>query len=125
MATSGPRVQHEPNEDQSRLVKRHKRALLRLAQQLAQRSGVDAVAIMFVVADARGRIGGALRAALPLPTIGPVVLPARAEQLEAWVEQLARYAPVWDLRGTSDGLVVILIDEKDAMAVTRVHKRPD
>ena len=87
------RMQHELTEAQFQLVKRHERALLRLPE-LARRKGVDAAAIMFVVADARGRIGGALRAALPSPTIEPVVLPARAEHLEAWVEQLARHAPV-------------------------------
>jgi hypothetical protein len=123
MTAFGPRVLHELTEPQSRLVKRHGRALRRLADELARRNGFDVLSIMFVLADTRGRIGGALRVALPLPALGPVVLPARAAQLEAWAEQLGRHAPVWDLQGTGDGIVVIVIDENDAIAVTRVGRQ--
>jgi hypothetical protein len=124
MARSGPLVLHELTESQSHLVKRHERALLRLTDELAQRNGVEATAIMFVLADTNGRIGGAIRAAVRLRAIGPVVLPGRAEQLEAWVEHLARYAPVWDFQGKTDGLLVIVIDENDAVAVTRIERPP-
>lgn len=121
--TLAPRVLHELTEPQSRLLKRHERALRRLADELARRNGFDALSIMFVLADTRGRIGGALRAAVPLPNIGPVVLPARAAQLEAWAAQLGKHAPVWDLQGPSDGIVVIVIDENDAIAVTRIDRQ--
>jgi len=128
MATLGPRVLQELTEAQLRLVKRHGRALRRLAVELARRHGFDALSIMFILADTRGRIGGALRASVPLPRIGPVVLPSQAADLDAWVAQLARYAPVWDLRGTSAGTVVVVIDEHDAIAVTHtdlpVYRRP-
>jgi hypothetical protein len=123
MATLAPGVLHELTEPQSRLVKRHGRALRRLADELARRNGLGALSIMFVLADTRGRIGAAFRAAVPLPSIGPVVLPARAAQLEAWTAQLGKYAPVWDLRGVCDGIVVIVIDENDAIAVTRIDRQ--
>jgi hypothetical protein len=121
--TLAPRILHELTESQSRLVKRHERALLRLADELARRNGFDVWSIMFVIADTRGRIGGALRAAVPLPSIGPVVLPARAAQLEAWAAELGKHAPVWDLQGARDGISVIVIDEKDAIAVTRIDRQ--
>lgn len=123
MATLVPRVLHELTESQSRLVKRHERALLRLADELARRNGFDAFSIMFILGDTRGRIGGALRAAVPAPAIGPIVLPGKTEQLQAWVEQLARYAPVWDLQSTVAGVVAIVIDENDSMAVTTIGGR--
>ncbi len=117
-------MQHDLTEAQFQLVKRHERALLRLAGELARRGGFDANSIMFVLADARGRIGGALRAAVPLAAIGPVVLPGRSAQLGAWVEQIARFTPVWDFQGRADGLVVIVVDEDDAAAVTRIERPP-
>lgn len=123
MATLGPRVLHELTEPQSRLVKRHERALRRLADEFAQRNGFDALSIMFILADTCGRIGAALRAAVPLPSIGPVVLPARAAQLDAWAAQLGKHAPVWDLQGASHGIAVIVIDENDVIAVTRIDRQ--
>ena len=118
------RMQHELTEAQCRLVKRHERALLRLADELVRRSGFDASSMAFVLADARGRTGGALRAAMPLATIGPVVLPGRAAQLHSWVEQIARFTPVWDFQGRADGLVVIVVDQNDAAAVTSIERMP-
>jgi hypothetical protein len=123
MQTVAPRVLHELTEPQSGLLRRHERALLRLADEFARRNGSDVFSIMFVLlADSRGRIGGALRASVSLRTVGPVVLPARAAQLEAWAEQLGKHAPVWDLQGTSDGIVVVVIDANDAIAVTRIDR---
>lgn len=116
-------VQHGLTEAQLQLLKRHERALLRLADELARRGGLEPTSVMFVLADPRGRMGGALGAALPLATIGPVILPGRAELLAAWVEQLATYAPVWDLQGNVDGLTTIVIDESDAIAIVRVALR--
>lgn len=121
MVTLAPRVLHQLTELQSRLVKRHGRALRRLADELARRNGFDPLWVMFILADTRGRIGGALRAAVPLSAIGPVVLPARAAQLEAWAAQLGKHAPVWDFQGVNDGIVVIVIDENDAITVTRIE----
>ena len=81
---------------------------------------------MFVVADARGRIGGTLRVSLPLSSIGPVVLPGRAAELEGWIERLALQGPVWDCTGGSKGgIAVILVDEGDAMAVARIPAASD
>lgn len=124
MTTTPRRMQHELTEAQFQLVRRHERALLRLAGELARRGGFDANSIMFVLADVHGRIGGALRAAVPLAAIGPVVLPGRAAQLHSWVEQIARFTPVWDFRGRADSLVVIVVDENDAAAVTHIEGLP-
>jgi len=117
-------MQHELTEAQCQLVRRHERGLLRLADELARRNGSDASSIMFVLADARSRIGGALRTAMPLATIGPVVFPSHAAQLHSWIERLARFVPVWDFQGNADGLVVIVVDENDAAAVTRISRLP-
>ena len=100
---------------QVRLLERHGRGLRRLADTLAAKNALAPMDIMFVVADAAGRIGAALRAALPVASVGPVVLPGRAAELHAWVERFAAHGPVWDQSGA--GIPVVVIDEHDAMAV--------
>lgn len=120
MVSSYRLVQHRLTEPQSHLLARHRRALIRLAGELARRGGVHVGSVMFVLADVQGHVGAALRAALAWPTVGAVVLPSAASQLEAWTEQLARHAPVWDLQATRNGTIVIVIDKADAIAVTRV-----
>lgn len=120
MVKSAAQVHYELTEAQSRLVKRHERALLRAASALARRNCLPAAAVMFVLADARGRIGSALCAEMASATIGPVVLPSRIETLEAWVNQLAKHAPVWDLQRNTAGVAVIVVDEHDVVAVIRI-----
>jgi hypothetical protein len=95
--------------------------LIRLAGELARRRDVFASSIMFILADPRGRIGGALRATIGLRMIGPIVLPSRVEELATWAESLARYGPVWDFQGKVVGIVVIV--ENDAIAVTTIDSR--
>lgn len=124
MAASRPTVQHAPTAAQTRLLERHERGLRRLAGELAARNGMQAYEVMFVVADRQGRIGRALSAALPKASIGPVVLPGRAGELEAWVERLALHGPVWDLLEGSTGIPVVVVDEHDAMAVVCLGESP-
>jgi len=115
----GPRpvVQHGLTAGQGQLLKRYERGLRRLADALSAKNALAPADVMFVLAAAEGRIGGALRVALPVAAIGPVVLPGRAAELHAWVKRLAARGPVWDLRGSSSGIPVVVIDEHDAMAV--------
>jgi len=120
MRRSGPVVQHGLTTGQTALLERHRTGLLRLASELARRNGLNSGDIMFTIADRNGRIGGALSAALPGPAIGPVVLPGRAAELDAWVQRLALHGPVWDFTGGSTGIPVIVIDADDVMAVVRL-----
>lgn len=113
-------VQHGLTEAQARLLERYERGLLRAASRLAVKNGMAPTDIMFVIADSTGRIGGALRSALPVAAIGPVVLPGRAAELDAWVERFAIHGPVWDLRSGSSGISVVVIDAYDVMAVVRL-----
>lgn len=112
-------VQHHLTAAQARLLERHERGLRRLAGELAARRNMDVAEIMFTIADRNGRIGRALSAALPT-SIGPVVLPGRAAELDAWVERLAVRGPVWDFTAGADGIPVIVIDERDSIAVVRL-----
>ena len=105
---------------QRRLVERHRSGLVRLALNLATRGNMDPTDVLLLVADSSGRIGRALARALPDPTIGPVVLPGKACELEAWVTSLAIHGPVWDVRNAHGRIEVIVIDARDCMAVTRV-----
>ncbi len=122
---SGPRpvVQHELTVGQRHLLKRHERGLLRLAVELAARNGLEATEVMFVLADRKGRLGRALSTALATASIGPVVLPGRAFEREAWVEGLAVHGPVWDFTDGSAGIPVLVVDEHDAMAVVRLAEQ--
>jgi hypothetical protein len=90
---------------------------------LAARNSMAPTDIMFVLADPAGRIGGALRAAVPVAAIGPVVLPGRAAELSAWTQRLALHGPVWDLSEGTTGIPVVVIDVHDAMAVVRVVEK--
>lgn len=119
MTTPRP-VVHALTLAQARLLERHRQGLLRLAAELAQRSGMETGDIVFTVADRQGRIGRALSAALPAASIGPVVLPGRAAELSAWVERLAVHGPVWDLTGGASGIALVVIDADDVIAVVRV-----
>jgi hypothetical protein len=116
----GPVVQHALTKGQTALLDRHCTGILRLASELARRNGLNSDDIMFTIADRNGRIGHALNAALPGPAIGPVVLPGRAAELDAWVQRLALHGPVWDFTGGSTGIPVIVIDADDSMAVVRL-----
>lgn len=118
----GPRpvVRHGLTRGQTALLERHRTGLLRLASELARRNGLNSGDILFTIADRNGRIGRALSAALPGLAIGPVVLPGRAVELDAWVKRLALHGPVWDFTGGSVGIPVIAIDADDAMAVVRL-----
>ena len=118
----GPRrfVQHRPTAEQAQLLKRHGRGLRRLADALSAKNGLRPEDIAFVLADAAGRIGEALRAALPVASVDPVVLPGRAAELSAWLERLALHGPVWDLSGAIIGFPVIVVDEHDAMGLVRL-----
>jgi hypothetical protein len=118
-----PIVQRGLTDGQTKLLERHERGLRRLASELETRNGLTSGDIMFVIADPKGRIGDALSAALPMPTIGPVVLPGRAADLDAWVERLALHSPVWDFTEGPAGIPVIVIDEHDAMAVVHLGER--
>jgi hypothetical protein len=120
MAAFRPTVQRGLTDGQAGLLERHRSGLLRLAAELARRSGVGLTDIMFTLADRNGRIGRALSAAVPGPAIGPVVLPGRAAELDVWVERLAVHGPVWDFTGGSTGIPVIVIDADDSMAVVRL-----
>jgi len=120
MRTLGCGVQHGLTGRQAQLLERHNGGLLRAASVLAAKNGMAPADIMFTLADRGGRIGRALGAALPIASIGPVVLPGRAAELTGWVERLAVHGPVWDLQDGSTGIPVIVIDERDAMAVVRL-----
>ena len=124
MPPARPAVQHRLTDAQAGLLERHKGGLLRAASMLAARNSMAPTDIMFVLADCKGRIGRALAAAIPSASIGPVLLPGRAAELDAWVERLAQHGPVWDLRSASLGIPVIVIDAHDAMAVVRLDERP-
>ncbi len=123
MAMSGPVVRYALTEAQAQLLERHERGLRRLASELARRSAVEPVDIMFTIADRRGLIGKALSAALSTPAIGPVVLPGRAVELAAWVGRFALHGPVWHFLGATTGIPVVVIDEHDVMAVVRLVER--
>ncbi|HEY0467626.1 MAG TPA: hypothetical protein VGC79_25675 [Polyangiaceae bacterium] len=110
-------MQHGLTVDQDRLLERHHLGLAKLALVLAAKTGAQSTDIMFVIADRRGRLGSALGALLPVASIGAVVLPGRAAELGAWVEQLALHGPVWDCAGGGFGIAVIVIDEHDKMAL--------
>jgi len=123
MRGRGPVVQPGLTRGQTGLLDRHRTGLLRLASELARRNGLNSGDIMFTIADRNGRIGHALSAALPGTAIGPVVLPGRAVELDAWVERLALHGPVWDFSGGSTGIPVVVIDADDVMAVVRLVER--
>ena len=116
----GAVVQHQLTVAQAQLLERHQNGLERAAVELARRNALRPVDVMFLLADRRGRMGGALAAALPDTSIGPVVLPGRARELDAWVERLALHGPVWDFSGGSTGIPVVVIDADDVMAVRRI-----
>lgn len=119
-------VLHRLTDAQTLLLERHRRGLERVAVHLAARNRMRQNDLMFTVADRKGRIGQALKAALPAASIGPVVLPARAAELSAWLERLALHGPVLDLTGGgSSGIPVIVIDENDAMALCRISVASD
>jgi hypothetical protein len=120
MRRAGPFVRHGLTTGQTALLDRHRRGLLRLASELATRNGLNSHDIMFTIADRNGRTGRALSAALPGLAIGPVVLPGRAVELDAWVKRLALHGPVWDFTRGSIGIPAIVIDADDAMAVVRL-----
>lgn len=120
MRTLGRGVQHGLTGRQAQLLERHNGGLLRAASVLAAKNDMAAADIMFVMAERRGRIGGALGAALPLAAIGPVVLPGRAAELQAWIQRLAVHGPIWDCTGANEGIAIILIDQHDAMALCRL-----
>lgn len=120
MAKSTPVVQHLLTAAQAQLLERHKNGLLRAASTLSAKNGMAPTDIMFTLADRTGRLGRALGAAVPVSAIGPVVLPGRAPELATWVERLAVHGPVWDLTQGSSGILVLVIDKHDAMAVVRV-----
>ena len=122
MSVSRPTVQHRLTAAQACLVERHERGLRRLADTLAAKNCVRSMDLMFVLADPAGRIGGALRAALPTASIGPVVLPGRAAELSEWVARLAIHGPVWDFSAASAGIPVIVVDADDSMAVARLDE---
>jgi hypothetical protein len=124
MRPARPTVQHALTELQAQLLARHKGGLLKAASRLAMKNGMAPTDILFVLADSTGRIGGALRAVVPVASIGPVVLPGRATDLHAWVARLAIHGPIWDLRGGPLGIPVLVIDEHDAMAVVRLNEHP-
>lgn len=123
MPGAGPIVQHGLTVGQEQLLKRHERGLLRLAVELAARNGLEATEVMFVLADRKGRLGRALSTALATASIGPVVLPGRAFEREAWVAGLALHGPVWDLTDGTTGTPVVVVDEHDAMAVIHLVER--
>lgn len=104
---------------QARLLSCHRQGLERAAVELAWRNAIRPIDIMFVLADRKGRIGRTLAKALPVTSIGPVVLPGRARELEAWVEHLALYGPLWEFSDGSTGIPVVVIDSDDLMAVLR------
>ena len=120
MTVSRPTVPHTLTEAQARLLVRHARGLRRLADVLAVKNGLRPEQIMFVLADRNGRTGRAIIATLSIASIGPPVLPGRAAELDAWVEQFAIHGPVWDLSGATTGIPVIIVDADDVMAVVRL-----
>ena len=125
MGATRPTLQHALTDAQAQLLDRHKTGLLRAASSLAGKNGLHPHDVMFVLADRSGRIGRALSAAVPIASIGPVVLPGRADALEDWVQRLAMHGPVWDLTHGSLGIPVVLIDQHDAMAVCMVSAAVD
>jgi hypothetical protein len=120
MPAPRPVVQHSLTEAQVRLLDRHERGLRSVASELANRNGLAPKDIVFILADRKGRIGRALGAAVSVSAIGPVVLPGRAAELQAWIQRLAVQGPVWDCTATDDGIAAIVIDHDDAMALCRV-----
>ncbi|MEI9942200.1 MAG: hypothetical protein WDO69_33710 [Pseudomonadota bacterium] len=123
MSGPPPVVQHELTVGQRHLLKRHERGLRRLASELAHRNALEAVDIMFVLADRKGRIGRAFSAAVSIASVGPVVVPGRTAELAAWVEPLSVHGPVWDFTDGSAGIPVLVVDEHDAMAVVRLAEQ--
>jgi hypothetical protein len=123
MPKPAPDVQHVLTAAQAWLLERHKNGLLRAASTLSAKNGMAPTDMMFTLADRKGRIGRVLGDAVPVSAIGPVALPGRAAELNAWVQRLAVHGPVWDLSGPITGIPVIVIDEHDAMAVVRLGEQ--
>jgi hypothetical protein len=120
MGTLRGRMPHGLTKKQAQLLNRYRNGVLRAALALSAKNGIGVADVMFVLADQRGRIGGTLRTALPVTSIGPALVPCRVGELSTWTEQLALHGPVWDCRTGQGEIVVIVVDEEDAMSVWSV-----
>jgi hypothetical protein len=107
---------------QVRLLARHRRGLLRLAQVLAAKSGVCPADLMFVLANSQSQFASAVRELFPntLRVKEAVIIPGLAKELAKWIERLAVSGPVWNSTASSEGIPVILIDDENTMALVRI-----
>jgi hypothetical protein len=106
---------------QARLIARHRRGILRLAEVLAAKSGVHPNGLMFVLAARQSNIASVIRELFPgaIAVKDTVVVPGLVEELTKWIERLAVSGPVWDCTASSTGIPVLLIDDLDAIALLR------
>ena len=118
LATGSSRL----TDAQACLLDRHRRGILRLASVLGAKSGVHPDGLMFVLADLQSHVASAIRELLPTaaPLKEAVVVPGLAMELPKWIERLAVSGPVWDCTALDTGILIIVIDEANTMAVFRL-----
>jgi hypothetical protein len=109
-------------EAQLRLLGRHRRGILKLADLLTAKSGVRSDALMFVLAAQRSNVASVIREVFPgaLPAKESVVIPGLATELPKWIERLALSGPLVDCVTVDRGILVIVIDDANAMALSRI-----
>jgi hypothetical protein len=106
---------------QARLLARHRRGILRLAEVLGAKSGVHPNGLMFVLAGQRSNMASVIGELFPSVALGKetVIVPGLATELPKWIERMAVSGPVWDCTASSTGIPVLLIDDLDAIALLR------
>jgi hypothetical protein len=77
---------------------------------------------MFVLAAERSNVARVIRALFPsvVAAKGSVVVPGLATELSKWIERLALSAPLVDCVTVDSGILIIVIDDANAMALYRV-----
>ena len=108
---------------QARMLARHRRGLARLARVLSGKIGRDPTDLMFVLAHERSNVGSIAReqrAGRVVAGTEAIIVPGLATELPTWVERLALAGPVHDCTNGLAGVVVIIIDEHNDMAVCRL-----
>jgi hypothetical protein len=113
---------------QARLLQRHQRGLGRLAGVLSAKAGRDPTEIMFVLAHRDSNVGTLAREQLGDRVVGgseAVVVPGLATELDTWLARLALAGPVYDCTSGLVGIAVVVIDERNEMAVCRLSAVSD
>lgn len=107
---------------QARLLKRHRRGLVRLAGTLSARLDCEPTDLILLLADTASRVGAAAGERLGLPAVTDVmVIPGLARDLPRWIARLALAGPVHDCTMSDIGVVVIVIDEHGETVLCRVE----